>query len=884
MSNGDFFVPPSIVGASVASGSTTPVTLAYSTDQEGVLALQVNGSPVSLSTYNSGVDQIVLSGTSGDANGFDIDPETTGPYSLEPGTWNVTAPSFLYNGGTYTPVLSNSSLTMSSGGLLALTVDYVEASSTISITPVFGLSQAVLGGTLVDTPLSAYVDSPNGQPEADAPVTFAVQPAANGAAGSFSNGMSQITVDTNSQGVAATPFTSGTIVGNFQVSASTSEASSAASYNLSTVEPGVVSAASSGLTAGITEAVGEIAGEAAGSVLGAPIIGDTANTAVNNSIQALISNPQAAINQGGEFLVAAISGSNPVLSYACSTSTACEVASANGKQEAAQTLVDTLNGINQAPFVWAFQTAGGVAADLICQAVTLPADPETLDGGAIACAIVANAALSPITGWLGAEVDSALGNETMVQMFQNTENGAIQLAGEGESAVASGWQGFTNGVATSVQENAASVDGVVGSVSNWLTGVVSGAQDIVTNLGDVTATTTSQGLSETLTGGISQPWVASFASSPPASASGLVSAPIYSAVGAGSGSAATSGSVEQCGLSTGSVLAYWSGIQWLQFSSQSESNGCVSAAVSSTTQPDTSQLVASTTSLVGGAPVALGSPTISSLSSGSGPLSGGVEDVITGTNLSSLSSVTTVSFGPNAATVLNDTATQVVVEVPAGMEGAVNVSVNAGGITATESSAYTYLGLVPGSPTAPAAAAADASIVVNWADPIDNGGSPITGYEVFCSVASPPSVSGIPSGVAPGATATTDIVSGLTNGTQYFCVITADNANGSSAPSSVVTATPPGSPGFISANSDTVAVGAPFTFVIRTGGLPIPTLAKSGKSLRRITFHNNRDGTATLSGTPLSSEAGSHGLTFIARFGKGKTKITKTQNFTLTVT
>src|SRR5581483_12136403 len=90
---------------------------------------------------------------------------------------------------------------------------------------------------------------------------------------------------------------------------------------------------------------------------------------------------------------------------------------------------------------------------------------------------------------------------------------------------------------------------------------------------------------------------------------------------------------------------------------------------------------------------------------------------------------------------------------------------------------------LPGAPTAPSASAGNGSILVQWTDPASNGGSAITGYDVYCSTANPPSISGAPSQTASGAAATSATVSGLTN-TPYFCRVTAVNANGQSAPSS----------------------------------------------------------------------------------------------------
>jgi hypothetical protein len=97
---------------------------------------------------------------------------------------------------------------------------------------------------------------------------------------------------------------------------------------------------------------------------------------------------------------------------------------------------------------------------------------------------------------------------------------------------------------------------------------------------------------------------------------------------------------------------------------------------------------------------------------------------------------------------------------------------------------------VPGAPTSPTALQGKKSIAVTWTDPTNNGGSTITGYDVYCSTTSPPSTSGTPSATASGATATSATVTGLTKGATYYCVVTAVNAQGQSAASPVAVKPP----------------------------------------------------------------------------------------------
>ncbi len=82
----------------------------------------------------------------------------------------------------------------------------------------------------------------------------------------------------------------------------------------------------------------------------------------------------------------------------------------------------------------------------------------------------------------------------------------------------------------------------------------------------------------------------------------------------------------------------------------------------------------------------------------------------------------------------------------------------------------------------------------------------------------------------------------------------------------------------------TAVAGRSFRFSVTTTGTPTPKLKIKGKLPRGLHFHDNRNGTGTISGTPSTNRSvGSHALTITATFGKGKTKQTAQQAFTLTV-
>ena len=135
---------------------------------------------------------------------------------------------------------------------------------------------------------------------------------------------------------------------------------------------------------------------------------------------------------------------------------------------------------------------------------------------------------------------------------------------------------------------------------------------------------------------------------------------------------------------------------------------------------------------------------------------------------------------------------------------------------------------VPGAPTTPAATAGDASATVTWAPPASDGGSAITGYNVYEGTAAG-GESTTPLNTAPLPPDTTSFpVSGLTNGTTYFFTVTAVNAIGEGPPSAEVSATP------ASAGTTPTAPGAPTTPAVTAG-----------------------DGSATVAWSPPASDGGS---------------------------
>jgi hypothetical protein len=95
---------------------------------------------------------------------------------------------------------------------------------------------------------------------------------------------------------------------------------------------------------------------------------------------------------------------------------------------------------------------------------------------------------------------------------------------------------------------------------------------------------------------------------------------------------------------------------------------------------------------------------------------------------------------------------------------------------------------------------------------------------------------------------------------------------------STVTLSEAVAPTITSASSATSNVGAAFSFTVTTTGSPAPALTETGALPSGLTFKDNGNGTATISGTPAAGTGGSYPITITATNATGTT----TQAFTLT--
>ncbi len=124
----------------------------------------------------------------------------------------------------------------------------------------------------------------------------------------------------------------------------------------------------------------------------------------------------------------------------------------------------------------------------------------------------------------------------------------------------------------------------------------------------------------------------------------------------------------------------------------------------------------------------------------------------------------------------------------------------------------------PGSPTAVSAVSGNGQATVSWSAPTSDGGSAVTGYAV---TSAPGAFTCTPS----PATATTCVVTGLTNGTDYTFTVVAINGAGTSQPSSasstVTPATMPGAPTAVTATATSGRAVVSFSAPASTGGAPV---------------------------------------------------------------
>jgi hypothetical protein len=129
-----------------------------------------------------------------------------------------------------------------------------------------------------------------------------------------------------------------------------------------------------------------------------------------------------------------------------------------------------------------------------------------------------------------------------------------------------------------------------------------------------------------------------------------------------------------------------------------------------------------------------------------------------------------------------------------------------------------------------------------------------------------------------GGSANLDGVLDPTSGGTYSLSVD-ENVNGSAAFAQTIALTVYGAPTITNPTEATFTVDSATTFTVTTRGFPKPALTENGTLPDGVTFVDNGDGTATLSGTPVN-QGGIYQFTITASSAFGPAA---TQNFTLTV-
>jgi fibronectin type 3 domain-containing protein len=158
---------------------------------------------------------------------------------------------------------------------------------------------------------------------------------------------------------------------------------------------------------------------------------------------------------------------------------------------------------------------------------------------------------------------------------------------------------------------------------------------------------------------------------------------------------------------------------------------------------------------------------------------------------------------------------------------------------------------VPSAPQSLTAKGADGSVSLSWAAPSSNGGSPVTGYDVYRGT-SPGGESATPIAANVSATGFTD--TSAVNGTTYYYTVAAVNAAGVSPHSAEASATPqatvPAAPSRLVASGGNGSVVLSWAVPATDGGSPI-----TGYDVYRGTSPGGE------SATPLASNVVTNGFT-----------------------
>ena len=252
--------------------------------------------------------------------------------------------------------------------------------------------------------------------------------------------------------------------------------------------------------------------------------------------------------------------------------------------------------------------------------------------------------------------------------------------------------------------------------------------------------------------------------------------------------------------------------------------------------------------------VPTGSPLINFLSQSAGTSAGGTGVTIDGANLGSATSVT---VGGNPATVLSDSATQIIVLTPPGTPGPADVVVTTPDGTATDTGGFTYVGfpiLVSVSPsTGPTSGGTEITISGSNLSRVN---AVSFGYQLSSAV--------------PASSFTVNSPTSITVVTPPHIAGTLDlfvssPFGNSGLPWAFTYVVSNCEPAMITSGDSTSAVAEiPFSYTVTTTCPTSAAILKATQLPPGLQLTQNGDGTATISGTPAAHDEGSYDATVTA--------------------